>query len=180
MSSIISRTAQMVSIMQIREAIDSQIVTRDPQLEALSKEAAEVEKGIQELVTYCEYLNKTIPALEYFSQGVSSTVPKLYESCACLKEPILKISDAHQSNSSIYKESEQDCSIILEHIKKLLQVFNQVRSLKSQRNKSRLIYDHYLHKLQKLRSIFAIKRQKNQNYKETPKESERYARVSFT
>lgn len=180
MSSIISRTAQMVSLMQIREAIDSQIVTRDPQLEALSKEASEVEKGIQQLVNYCEYLNKTIPALEYFSQGISITVPKLYESCACLKEPSLRISDAHRTNLSIYKESEQDCAIILEHIKKLQQIFNQVRSLKSQRNKSRLVYDHYVHKLHNLRNSFARKRQKNQNYQETPKESERYARVSFT
>lgn len=179
MSSILTRTAQMVHSTQIREAIDGQTITRDPQIEALYKEANEIEQVIQQLVNYCEYLYKTLPALEYFSQGMSSVLPKLYDSHTFLRESTLQISEVHQTNVNIFKEAEQDCKIILEHIKKLLHIFSQVRFLNSQRNKSRLIYDHYVHKLESLRNSLTKKKSKSQFYNETPKEAERLARVRY-
>lgn len=178
MSSILTRTAQMVDFIQIREAINGQIATRDPQIEALYKEVNELEQMIEQLVKYCENLYKTLPALEFYSQGMSSILPKLYDSNTFLRETSFKISQVHQTHADIYKEAHQDCQTILEYIKKLLQIFNQIRLINTQKNKSRLVYDHYVHKLENLKNCLAKKKSKSQFYNETPKEAERFARVS--
>ena len=66
---------------------------------------------------------------------------------------------------------------MLEEAQTWFVLFDEVRSYQKQREKTRLIYDHYVSKVEELRSAIAKKKSRNPSYQETTKEAERLLRV---
>jgi hypothetical protein len=107
-------------------------------------------------------------------------VLKLYDRTTAHRGPALQISEVHQSCHGVFKETEEEFKGLMDHMSQWFKIFDDIREISKQRNKSRLIYDHYVQKLNSLKASIAKKRSKNPNYHETPKEAERIARVIYS
>lgn len=123
-----------------------------------------------------ETLSKSLHGVEYFCTGMSEALGKLYDKSSYHRGAVLQISEVHQSLFQWHSETSAGLEKLLEDTRSWLAPFDEVRTFNRQRDKSRLIYDHYMSKLDGLKATVAKKKSRNPTYIESSKESERIAR----
>ena len=185
MSSIRTRAAQRVKDMQIKESFNQNLVTRDEELETLFQECKEVEEYLKSVVESGEMLQRSVEVLGHFSNGLSSSLISLFSKSSFHDAPIEKISEAHQSllqwtTETVILTQTTSLTRLLEETQHWFGLFDEVRTYQRQREKTRLVYDHYVTKVEDMQTNIAKKRSRNPSYQETGKEADRLVRVLAT
>lgn len=139
-----------------------------------------VEGAIKYFVTFVEHFMKSLQGVEYFCSGMSTALVKIFDKSSYHRGPVLQVSEVHETMLQSHADASARVGKLLEETKDWFAPFDDVRASNKQRDKSRLIYDHYMSKLDDLRSAVAKKKARNPTYVETNKESERIARVRPT
>lgn len=107
---------------------------------------------------------------------MSTSLGKLYDKSSYHRGAVLQISEVHESMLQWHSETAAGVAKLLEDTRSWITPFDDVRTSYRQRDKSRLIYDHYMSKLDDLKSTVAKKKSRNVTYMESSKESQRIAR----
>lgn len=131
-------------------------------------------KNIQ---TFTDHLRRSVDGIAAFATGVNATLMELLSRSTYHSTPSQKISEVHHQLGAWATESVTSLDQLFEESQAWFVLFDEVRSLQKQREKTRLIYDHYVAKLDELRTSIAKKKSRNPGYIENSKEADRLQRV---
>jgi len=185
MSSIRTRAAQRVLPTQIKESFNKNLITRDANLDSLFDECNQVEGFMKNLQSFTDHLRRSIDGIAAFSSGLNASLTELFSSSAHHSRPALQIAEVHQRMSGWAGEcvgirQTGVLDRLLEESQSWFVLFDEVKGMQKQRDKTRLIYDHYAAKLDELRTTVAKKKARNPSYTESSKEADRLQRVTST
>lgn len=177
MSSLRTRTAQRVTSTQIKESFNSGLITRDTELDALLDECQTVEIALRKTGDCVDRLKSALDSIAVYSSDFSQALGELYGKSAFHQGLAMQVAEAHQAIRSWSVETVEELGLLGEENRLWGGLFDEVKNLQKQRDKTRLVYDHYLSKFEDLQTALAKKKSKNPAYQETSKELERLARV---
>lgn len=162
--------------------MNKNLITRDASFESLLDECYQIESLMKNMISYAEYLERSIEGIAYFSGGIGTAIPRLFDKSEAHREVISDISEAHRSCEYAHKESVsltqiQQLQSISQESMSWFRFFEEVRVIEKSRKSTRLVYDHYVQKVEQLRAAVQRKKERNSNYHESPKIAERIYRV---
>lgn len=144
--------------------------------DAVYEECEKAEAALKYFVTFVEHFAKSLQGIEYFCTGMSTALVQLYDKSSYHRGAVLQISEVHQSLQQWHGETAGKVSQLVDNARDWLAPFDEVRVAYRQRDKARLIYDHYMSKLDSLKTAVAKKKARNVTYVESSKEAERITR----
>jgi len=177
MSSIRTSTAQRVLPTQIKESFNAGLITRDSELDSLLEECQTVEIALRKTGDCVDRLKSALDSITVYSSDFSQALEELYGKSAFHQGLAMQVTEAHQAIRSWSVETAEELGRLAEEKRMWGGLFDEVKNLQRQKEKTRLVYDHYLSKVEDLQTLLAKKKSKNPAYQETSKEVERLARV---
>lgn len=185
MSSIRTRAAQRVFFTQIKESFNKNLITRDANLDSLFDECNQVENYMKNLQSFTDSLKRAIDGIAAFSSGLNSSLSELLSTSKYHSTPAMKIAEVHQhmagwAGECVASKQTEVLARALEESQTWFVLFDEVKAVQKQREKTRLIYDHYVAKLDELRTAISKKKARNPSYVENSKEADRLQRVKST
>lgn len=155
------------------------MITRDTELDGLLDDCQQVELALKRTGDCVDRLKGALESISTYCADLSQALEDLYGKSAFHQGLAIQIAEAHQAIRSWTAESVDELSHACEEKRMWSGLFDEVRNLQKQREKTRLVYDHYLSKVEDLQTTLAKKKSKNPAYQETSKEQDRLARVWF-
>mmetsp|Transcript_17303 Transcript_17303/g.31166 ORF Transcript_17303/g.31166 Transcript_17303/m.31166 type:complete len:522 (+) Transcript_17303:1780-3345(+) len=171
MSSIYSRTVR-----SIKEALNGNLISRDANFDSALELTLQYEEELRTLLAKVDQFQSSLQGFSSFSEELFETASQMLKSSEVHHKLIEEGQGVHKNLSSLYAESAAQIAVARGPISEILEKYTTLRSLRSERNSRRMLYDHYNQKVNDLKAKTAKKKEANPYYQANTKKQARMAR----
>jgi hypothetical protein len=142
----------------------------------------EFDACLTNLASYINYFERALECIAYFCGGIAKSASSLFVSSETHLSLFRELEKSEENCGKKFTEAVRDTQSA--HVKgfyteiyEMQKSVADVRNMRTEREKLRLIYDHYTQKVASLTKVLEKKRASNPMYVDNPKKVEKMARV---